>query len=53
MAGAAALRNRIAHAYGDVDLVRLVREAPQGLAVIERYLDQVTPAIASLSSPPA
>jgi uncharacterized protein YutE (UPF0331/DUF86 family) len=49
MAGAAALRNRIAHAYGDVDPVRLVREAPQGLAAIERYLDHVTPAIAALT----
>lgn len=30
MAGLASLRNRIAHAYGDVDAVRMVREAPAG-----------------------
>jgi uncharacterized protein YutE (UPF0331/DUF86 family) len=48
MAAAAALRNRIAHTYGDVDPVRLVREAPQGLAAITRFLDQMTEPVASL-----
>jgi uncharacterized protein YutE (UPF0331/DUF86 family) len=38
MAAAAGLRNRIAHAYGDVDPVRLVQEAPAGLDVVERFL---------------
>jgi uncharacterized protein YutE (UPF0331/DUF86 family) len=51
MAAAAGLRNRIAHAYGDVYPVRLVQEAPAGLAVIERYLDLVGPVVATLKSP--
>ncbi|MGH8597698.1 MAG: type VII toxin-antitoxin system HepT family RNase toxin [Gammaproteobacteria bacterium] len=37
----AALRNRIAHSYGDVDPVRLVREAPVALVTIERFLDAI------------
>jgi uncharacterized protein YutE (UPF0331/DUF86 family) len=45
MGGVASLRNRIAHAYGDVDPVRLVREAPSGLAAIARFLDEATPAL--------
>lgn len=52
MAAAAALRNRIAHTYGDVDPVRLVQEAPAGLAAIERYLAQVGPVIAALPAQP-
>ncbi len=48
MAAAAGLRNRIAHSYGEVDPIRLVQEAPTGLAAIERFLDQVTPAVAAL-----
>ena len=43
----AALRNRIAHSYGEVDPVRVVREAPTGLLIIERYLDEVASAVAS------
>ena len=37
----AALRNRIAHSYGDVDPVRVAREAPAGLLKIERFLDEI------------
>jgi uncharacterized protein YutE (UPF0331/DUF86 family) len=48
MAAAAALRNRIAHTYGEVDPVRLVREAPQGLAAIARFLDQMTEPVSLL-----
>lgn len=43
----AALRNRIAHSYGEVDPVRVVREAPTGLLIIERYLDEVASAVAA------
>ena len=46
MAAVASLRNRIAHTYGDLDPIRLVREAPTGLAIVERYLQQITPALA-------
>jgi uncharacterized protein YutE (UPF0331/DUF86 family) len=49
MSGAAGLRNRIAHTYGDLDPVRLVQEAPVGLAALERFLDQLTPAVVSLN----
>jgi uncharacterized protein YutE (UPF0331/DUF86 family) len=41
MSRMAALRNRIAHAYGDLDAVRMVREAPAGLAAVRRYLDEL------------
>lgn len=41
MAAMASLRNRIAHAYGDVDSVRLVREAPVGLDYVGRFLDEI------------
>jgi uncharacterized protein YutE (UPF0331/DUF86 family) len=37
----AALRNRVAHAYGDLDPVRMVREAPTGLAVVTKFLDEL------------
>ena len=37
----AALRNRVARSYGDLDPVRMVREAPAGLLVVERFLDQI------------
>lgn len=42
MAQMASLRNRIAHSYGDLDAVRMVREAPVGLAAVSRYLDELT-----------
>lgn len=42
MAALASLRNRNAHQYGDVDSVRLVREAPQGLVAVETFLHEVT-----------
>jgi uncharacterized protein YutE (UPF0331/DUF86 family) len=41
MAQMAALRNRVAHAYGDLDPVRMVREAPTGLDAVQRFLDQL------------
>jgi uncharacterized protein YutE (UPF0331/DUF86 family) len=37
----ASLRNRIAHAYGDVDPVRIVREAPAGLAVLDELIEEL------------
>ena len=43
----AALRNRIAHSYGEVDPVRLVREAPVGLLTIERFLDAIAGSVAA------
>ena len=43
----AALRHRIAHSYGEVGPVRVVREAPTGLLIIERYLDEVASVVAS------
>jgi uncharacterized protein YutE (UPF0331/DUF86 family) len=43
MASMASLRNRIAHSYGEVDPVRLVREAPVGLRLVEAMLDELTP----------
>lgn len=48
MAAAAGLRDRIAHAYGDVDPVRLVQETPAGLGAVERFLVRITPAIATI-----
>jgi uncharacterized protein YutE (UPF0331/DUF86 family) len=45
MAGMASLRNRIAHSYGDLDVVRMVREMPQGLEIVSRYLDELLTAI--------
>jgi uncharacterized protein YutE (UPF0331/DUF86 family) len=50
MGAAAGLRNRIAHAYGDVDPVRLVEEAPEGLAAIGRFLDEIAASINSLDA---
>ena len=47
MGQAAVLRNRIAHAYGDVDPVRLTRELPTGLAHVERFVDEVAEVIAA------
>ena len=43
----AALRNRIAHSYGEVDPVRVVREAPTGLLIVERFLDEVATLVRS------
>lgn len=48
MGAAAGLRNRIAHAYGDIDPVRLVDEAPAGLAILGRFLDEITGSISAL-----
>jgi uncharacterized protein YutE (UPF0331/DUF86 family) len=41
MGAAVGLRNRIAHNYGDVDPVRVVREAPRGLDAVERFLGEI------------
>lgn len=45
MARMASLRNRIAHAYGDLDPVRLVRETPVGLGHVERFLGELAATI--------
>lgn len=41
MGAAVGLRNRIAHSYGDVDPVRVVREAPRGIDAVERFLGEL------------
>lgn len=38
LAACGGMRNLIAHAYGTLDFARLFREAPAGLAALERYL---------------
>jgi uncharacterized protein YutE (UPF0331/DUF86 family) len=38
----ASLRNRIAHSYGDLDVVRMVREAPAGLQTVQHFLDEIS-----------
>ncbi len=40
----AAVANRIAHSYGDLDVRRLVTEMPTGLDHLERFLQEITPA---------
>ncbi len=42
MGALASLRNRIAHSYGELDPVRMVREAPIGLGHAERFLAEIT-----------
>jgi uncharacterized protein YutE (UPF0331/DUF86 family) len=42
MGAMASLRNRIAHSYGDLDPVRLAREAPDGLGHATQFLDEIT-----------
>ena len=37
----AAIRNRIAHTYGELDPVRMVREAPAGLDAVAAFLDEL------------
>jgi uncharacterized protein YutE (UPF0331/DUF86 family) len=41
MARLASLRNRIAHSYGDLDVVRMVRELPVGLTDAHHFLDEL------------
>jgi uncharacterized protein YutE (UPF0331/DUF86 family) len=41
MAQMASLRNRIAHSYGDLDPVRMVREAPTGLDHVAKFLGEL------------
>lgn len=45
MAQVASLRNRIAHSYGELDPVRMVREAPVGLAHVEKLLTELSSAL--------
>jgi uncharacterized protein YutE (UPF0331/DUF86 family) len=45
MAASASLRNRIAHVYGTVDVVRIGREAPTGLDAVGRFLDEIADAL--------
>lgn len=47
MGALAALRNRIAHAYGDLDPIRLATEAPRGLDAVDKYLDAIANAVAA------
>ena len=47
MAAMASLRNRIARSYGDLDPVRLAREAPAGLTGVGHFLDEITASILS------
>ena len=42
MAALASLRNRIAHSYGDLDPVRMAREAPRGLDAAAKFLDEIS-----------
>lgn len=39
------LRNRIAHAYGELDVVRMTAETPACLAIVERMLEELGGAI--------
>jgi len=41
MARLASLRNRIAHSYGEIDVVRMVRELPAGLTAARQFLDEL------------
>jgi uncharacterized protein YutE (UPF0331/DUF86 family) len=45
MSRMASLRNRIAHSYGDLDVVRMVRETPAGLEAVRLSLDQIAAAV--------
>lgn len=47
MGALASLRNRIAHAYGDLDPVRMIRETPQGLVHVERLLAELAAILGS------
>jgi uncharacterized protein YutE (UPF0331/DUF86 family) len=49
MAALTSLRNRIAHSYGDLDPVRLAREAPQGLDQAGRFLDEIAAAVSGVA----
>jgi uncharacterized protein YutE (UPF0331/DUF86 family) len=42
MGAMSSLRNRIAHAYGDLDPVRMVREAPAGLEIVACFIDELS-----------
>ena len=41
MAAMASLRNRIAHAYGELDPARMVVELPTGLDLLQCFLDEI------------
>jgi uncharacterized protein YutE (UPF0331/DUF86 family) len=47
MATLASLRNRIAHSYGSIDVVRVGREAPAGLDAVARFLDEIAEVLAA------
>jgi uncharacterized protein YutE (UPF0331/DUF86 family) len=48
MARLASLRNRIAHSYGDLDVVRMARELPVGLTDAQHFLDELILAAAKV-----
>lgn len=45
--GAAGLRNRIGHGYGQIDFARVHREAQEGIPALERFLDAIDRAAGS------
>jgi len=47
MALLASLRNRIGHPYGDLDPVRMTREAPLGLDAAQRFVDELVKSTAA------
>jgi uncharacterized protein YutE (UPF0331/DUF86 family) len=51
MALLASLRNRIAQSYGDLDPVRMTREAPVGLDAAGRFLDELVRSTAVAGRP--
>ncbi len=51
MARMASLRNRIAHSYGEIDVVRMVRELPAGLNDVRNFLDEMVLASAKAEAP--
>jgi uncharacterized protein YutE (UPF0331/DUF86 family) len=48
MARLASLHNRLAHSYGDLDVVRMVRELPVGLTDARGFLDELVLAAAKV-----
>lgn len=48
MGAMASLRNRLAHTYGDIDPIRLAREAPYGLDWADRFLNELAAAVSSV-----
>jgi uncharacterized protein YutE (UPF0331/DUF86 family) len=50
LAGAASLRNRIAHAYASVDVERFWKELPDGLDALERFAEGIAKAAGELGT---